>query len=165
MPVGAARTRAATSASGTASKTRFRIRRSMSSWRRAKFRWSAKVSPGQYRLSKTVQDPSRRWLPLTCFSETQLNRRTGAGIANACASAAQPTSIVPVGTVFSWKITIGADLRRMRRKSVLLGENNHPWTVCVEIHHRSPWRRNLPILIESSLKEHGAVEDRRAMAQ
>ena len=37
-PVGAARTKASISACGTASKTRFRIRRSRSSWRRAKVR-------------------------------------------------------------------------------------------------------------------------------
>ena len=56
------------------------------------------LGPGQYRLSKTRQMPSSRWLPPTCISETQLGRRTGAWMDSACTNAAHPVSRVSVGS-------------------------------------------------------------------
>jgi hypothetical protein len=42
-----------------------------------------------------------------CCSETQLGGRTGAGIASAWTSAAQPANLLPSGTTFYWKTVIG----------------------------------------------------------
>src|SRR5271169_1812928 len=106
-----------------------------------------------------AQPPSFRWLPRICCSETQLGRRTGAGIASAWASAAQPANLVPSGTTFSWKTVIGVASSFIGRKSFVLVENNYIRSCIVENHYSRPSSRNPLINVENPLYNHHPVEN------
>jgi hypothetical protein len=87
--------------SGKGSKTKVvRINASEPSWRRAKPRWSPNSSPGQYRLSKTVQAPSSLRLPLTCRPATRSGRGRGPKRRRCVRGRARPPAACP-GARFS----------------------------------------------------------------
>jgi hypothetical protein len=56
-------------------------------------------------------------------------------MANACTSAAQPASLVPSGTVFSWKTVICTSSSLMGRKSFTIIEKCHPFAIYGEIYY------------------------------
>src|SRR5580704_1102181 len=105
-----------------------------------------------------VQPPSFRGLPRICCSEIQLGRRTGAGIARAWASAAQPANLLPSGTTFSWKTVIGVAPSFIGRKSFVLVENNCIGSCIVENHYSGRSSRNPLINVENPLYNHYLVE-------
>ena len=73
-----------------------------------------------------------------CCSDTQLGSRTGAGTWNLLTSAAQPASLAPSGTVFSWKIAMGAKSSFISRKSISAVENSRRTYYTVEINYNIP---------------------------
>jgi hypothetical protein len=84
-------------------------------------------------------------------------------MANACTSAAQPASLVPSGTVFSWKTVIGASSSFMRRKSFTLIENRHLFYTYVEIHYTTLIETHC-FSVEQHLKNYPTIENHHITA-
>src|ERR1035437_477546 len=79
-------------------------------------------------------------------------------MASASTSAAQPASLVPLGTVFSWKTVIGAGSSLIGRKSFALVENSYIIVRRVENHYSTACGRNPLINVENEAPIPSSVE-------